>query len=217
MRTYAFTELTHAALAEIATVHHEPRQPAVWDELARRDLTERQKLALGLIVEKLVDYKTLRANEATIWSRAIYPLLALAEHGDIRAFSLVQLSARFDDIEIRGEADGALAGSIDDELDLPFLVVIEAKRALTATDPMGQLLGAMLCAARLNEQAGRPAREIFGCYTIADLWTFVRGTVDWTGPKPVMSLLSSREHWEKTEAATILGILASIVAKADGG
>jgi hypothetical protein len=31
----------------------------------------------------------------------------------------------------------------------------------------------------------------------------------------MMSVLSSREHWEKTEAATILAILSSIVAKAE--
>jgi hypothetical protein len=80
---------------------------------------------------------------------------------------------------------------------------------------MSQLLGAMLCAARLNEQDGRPAGEIFGCYTIADVWTFLRGNLDWSKPKPVMSVLSSREYWETTEAATILAILESVVAKAE--
>jgi hypothetical protein len=71
----------------------------------------------------------------------------------------------------------------------------------------------MLCAARLNEQAGHPSREIYGCYTVADLWTFLRGRLDWRDPKPLMSVLSSREYTEKTEAATILGILGSIVGK----
>jgi hypothetical protein len=213
MRKYAFAELTTAALAEIATLHHEPKQPGFWDDLGRLELSERERLAVGLIVEKLVDYKTQRANEATIWARAIYPLLALAERGDIRAFSLVPLSATFDDVEIRGEADGALAGSIDEEIGRPYLVVVEAKRGIAGTDPVGQLLGAMLCAARLNERGGRPEREIFGCYTIADVWTFIRGTVDWSQPRPRMSVLSSREYWEKTEAATILAILSSIVRR----
>ena len=62
---------------------------------------------------------------------------------------------------------------------------------------------------------GQPASEIFGCYTIADVWTFLRGTFDWSQPKPVMSVLSSREYAEKTDAPTILAILGSIVAKAE--
>lgn len=215
MKTYAFNDLTPATLAEVVAIVHERRQPTVWDELARRELGERQRLALGFIADKLVDYKTHRANEATLWARAIYPLLALAERGEIRAFSMVPLSARFDDIELRGEADGALAGSIDEDIGRPYLVVIEAKRGISGTDPMGQLFGAMLCAARLNEQDGQRGGEIFGCYTIADVWTFLRGKLDWSQPKPVMSVLSSREYAEKTDAPAILSILASVVAKAE--
>jgi hypothetical protein len=148
-------------------------------------------------------------------ARAIYPLLALAEHGDIRAFSLVTLAASFGDIEIHSEADGALATNINEDVGLPYLVVVEAKRGVTATDPMGQLLGAMLCAARLNEHGGLRSGEIFGCYTIADAWTFLRGKLEWSEPKPVMSVLSSPEYVEKTDATAILAILRSIVAKAE--
>jgi hypothetical protein len=54
---------------------------------------------------------------------------------------------------------------------------------------------------------------MYGCYTVADVWTFLRGTLDWTTPKLTMSVLSSREFTEKAEAAVILSILASIVAK----
>jgi hypothetical protein len=213
MRIYAFKELTPATLAEIATIHHESRQTAVWEELARRELGEHERLAVTFIVEKLLYYKTQRVNEATIWARAIYPLLVLAEREDIRAWSQVPLTARFGDVEIRGEADGALAGSIDEEIGMPYLVVVEAKRGISGTDPMAQLLGAMLCAGRLNEQDGHPAREIYGAYTVADVWTFLRGQLDWTLPKPTMTVLSSREYTEKTEASGILAILESIVGK----
>lgn len=215
MKTYIFTEINTATLAEVVTIRHERSQPAMWEELARREIGERQRLAISLIVEKLDNYKSHRSNEATLWARAIYPLLALAERGEIRAFSLVSMAARFDDVELRGETDGALARNIDEEAGRPYLVVVEAKRGVAATDPMGQLLGAMLCAARLNDQDGHPAGEMFGCYTIADVWTFLRGTFDWSQPKPVMSVLSSREYVEKTEAATILAILGSIVAKVE--
>lgn len=213
MKTYAFKELTSATLAEVATIQHEPRQPAFWEELSRRELGEQERIGLRLIADKLLYYQTQRVNEATIWSRAIYPLLALAERGEIRAWSLVPLAARFGDIELRGEADGALAGSIDEELGLPYLVVVEAKRGIGATDPRAQLLGAMLCAAKLNEHDGRSASEMYGCYTVADVWTFLRGTLDWTEAKPSVKILSSREYTEKTEGPLILSILESIVAK----
>src|SRR5580700_7592348 len=184
-------------------------------ELARREIGERERSALGHIADKLVDYKATRSNEATLWARAIYPLLALAERGTIRAFSLISLAARFEDVELHGETDGALASNFNEDVGLPYLVVVEAKRGAGASDPMSQLLGAMLCAARLNEQDGRPAGEIFGCYTIADVWTFLRGTLDWSQPKPTMSVLSSNEYAEKTDAPAILAILASIVAKVE--
>lgn len=213
MKTYAFNQLSSVALAEIAAVRREPIQPEVWDELARKELSQAERDAVELVTKKLFYYRTQRANEATIWARAIYPLLMLAERGLVLAFSSVPMSAIFDDVELRGEADGVLALSEDDEPGLPYLVVIETKRGLGATDPMPQLLGAMLCAARINERAGQPAEEIFGCYTIADVWTFVRGRFDWSHARPAMSTLPSREYMEKTEAETILSILESIVAK----
>ena len=217
MKSYLFKDLDAATLPEVAVVRYEPMQPGVWEELARKELGERDRLALGLLADKLFNYKTVRANEATLWARAIYPLLVLAEREDVRAFSLVSLSATFDDVEIHGEVDGVLASSVEDQIDLPFLVVVEAKRGVSGTDPVAQLVGAMLCTARLNEQGGHPVKEIYGCYTVADLWTFLRGRLDWSGQRPVMTLLSSREYMEKTEAPTILAILESIVGKVPSG
>jgi hypothetical protein len=214
VKTYPFNELNASALAEVADIRRERSQSEVWDELARREISEPERAALRLIVARLFYFNTHLANEATVWARAIYPLLVLAERGGVIAFSLVPLRATFDGVELRGEVDGALAVSVDAEPDVPYLVVLEAKRGVTATDPVHQLLGAMLCAARRNELAGKPAEEIFGCYTIADVWTFVRGQLDWSRERPVMNVLSSREYAEKTEAETILAILEAIVAKA---
>jgi hypothetical protein len=137
----------------------------------------------------------------------------LAERRGIYAFALVPLAAKFDDVEIRGEADGALAAGANAEPGTPYVVIIEAKRGVGATEPVSQLLGAMLCAARRNERDGEPAEEIYGVYTIADVWTFVRVRIDWAGPKPVMRVLASDEYVEKTEAPTILAILDAIVDK----
>ena len=38
MRSHALEELDAVTLPEIATVRHEPMQPGVWEELARREL-----------------------------------------------------------------------------------------------------------------------------------------------------------------------------------
>ncbi len=213
VKTYAFKELSLATLAEIAVVRHEPRQPALWERLARREIGPTDRAAIALITGNLVDYKTQRVNEATIWARAIYPLLVLAERDDIRAWSLVPLAGKFNEVEIRGEVDGALASSFDEEVEPPYFVVVEAKRGVGGSDPVAQLLGAMLCAAQRNERDGRPASEVYGCYTIAAVWTFVRGTIDWSQPRPALTVLSSREYMEQTEAATILAILESILAE----
>src|SRR5262245_43389590 len=140
MKTYALNEVNNAVLAEIATVRHEPKQPGYWDELGKGEIGEDKRVALRLITDKLLQYQTQRLNEATIWARAIYPLLALAERDPILAWAGVPLVASFDDIEVRGEADGALASSIDEEIGLPYLVVVEAKRGVGARDPMAQLL-----------------------------------------------------------------------------
>jgi hypothetical protein len=213
VKTYPFNELTAVTLAEVAAVRYEPMQPSVWDDLAGKPISERERSLLGAITDKLRYFRAHMANEATVWARAIYPMLALAERGAIFAFSRVPLAATFGGLEVRGEADGALAGSVNEEPSAPYVVVIEAKRGVGATEPVSQLLGAMLCAAQKNEHDGHPAEEIYGVYTIADVWTFVRGRIDWSQPKPAMRVLPSREYAEKTEAATILAILESIVEK----
>ena len=214
MKSYAFKDLTLAKLSEAAVIRHETRQPAVWDDLARREISARTRAAIEPILDKLRNYGVSRVNEATLWARAIYPLLALAERDDILAWSVVPLSGRFNDVEIGGEVDGALASSFLDQIELPYFVVVEAKRGVGATDPLPQALGAMLCAAQRNEHEGHPAEQIYGCFTIGDDWTFLRGRLDWSQPKPRMSVLPSREYTERTEAPIILAILVSILAEA---
>lgn len=211
MRTYAFNQLNATNLQEIASIHYELADPSVWDALGRRDIGDPARAAITPIVAKLRDFGLHLANEATVWARAIYPLLALAERRGIFAFALVPLSATFDDIEIRGEADGALAAGVNAEPGTPYVILVEAKRGIGATEPVSQLLGAMLCAAKRNERDGKPADVMYGVYTIADVWTFVRARIDWSAPKPSVRVLTSSEYMEKLEAATILAILGSII------
>ena len=75
------------------------------------------------------------AQRATIWSRAIYPLLVLAGRprgAGVRAGPLEPVFARF---ELAGTLGGALATNLSGTVEAPFPVVVEAKRGLEAVNP----------------------------------------------------------------------------------
>ncbi len=213
--TLPFGELTSDTIEALVALRTQPEQPEFWDELARGELLPQDQAFLAAVVARLEHFPAHRANEATTWARAIYPLLTLAEQGNIRAFAEVPMSAKIGDTELSGIADGALALGISADARAPFVVVIEAKRGVRATDPLPQLLGALLCASSLNQRAGQ-AVPSFGVFTIADIWTFARAmcTPAIEGGKVQMTVTLSREYAERTEATAIVRILQSLVAQA---
>jgi hypothetical protein len=154
-------------------------------------------------------------NEATVWGRAIFPLLWLAEAKGVQVQAEVPLVARIGDVELAGCADGAFGTPFAGELRAPFLIVVEAKRGVEGYNPVLQLYGEILAAACLNAQeSGRPTQRLYGCYTVGDNWTFVRADVaGLDAERPSFSVVSSSEFDEKLEAATIVKILKSIVAR----
>lgn len=178
-------------------------------------LTDMEQQQLGIIQSRLLNDPTHLLNEATIWSRAIYPLLLLAERDNIRAWAEVVLSAQFSAFDISGIADGAIGQSIAGRLISPYLVVVETKRGIEGADPIPQLYGQLLAAAYLNWKADhQDPQEIFGCYTIADSWTFLRGEVSQFETEcPMLKVEYSREYSEKYDAELILKILKQIVGR----
>ena len=132
--------------------------------------------------------------------------------GGFRAWAEVALAGQFSTFEIFGVADGALGRSIAGRLISPYLVVVETKRGIEA-DPIPQLYGQMLAAAYLNWKSDAQAvQEIFGCYTIADSWTFLRGEVSqFEADRPMLKVEYSREYSEKYDAEIILKILKQTV------
>jgi hypothetical protein len=176
-------------------------------------LTEMEQQQLAIVQSRLLNDPTHLLNEATIWSRAIYPLLLLAERDNIRAWAEVTLSAQFSAFDISGIADGAIGQSIAGRLISPYLVVVETKRGIEGADPIPQLYGQLLAAAYLNWKAdAQDPQEIFGCYTIADSWTFLRGEVSqFESDRPMLKVEYSREYSEKYDAEPILRILKQIV------
>lgn len=217
MARYTFPELDAATLRSLVTLRGLGVVAPRWAELSR-PVDARERARIEALRESLVDRPLTLLNEATIWSRAIYPLLMLAESRRVQAFAQVPLEARFARFELTGTVDGALATSLSGMAEAPFLVVVEAKRGLEAVNPQWQLYGEMLAAMSANAGATREGVSVmYGCYTVSDTWTFVCGegsALD--GDRPALTVESSREYSERAEAEQIVGVLKGIVQAAQG-
>jgi len=197
MKTYPLGDLTEAQLLEVISLHEKGTRDYPWLDVSEISISSDEQIAIDQIKARLSKGNTTLMNEATIWARAIYPLLLLAEREQIEAWAEVSLAHTFGEIELSGTADGVLAYVIAGILRTPYLVTLEAKRSIEAKNPRIQF---------------------FGCYTIGDVWTFARATVnglDNETQKPIMTVETSREYVERVEAETILKILKKIVMSHD--
>jgi len=222
MQKLTFSTVTLALLRQVVNLQ-ERDASEIWLASAEIQLSDRERLQLEIIQSYLIHEKLHVLNEATLWARAIYPLLLIAEKTGIRAWSEVPLSAMYSQFEVDDIANGVMGCSVAGRLEMPYLVVVETKRGVENQNPIFQLYAQLLAAARLNwegdslqdSKAERaPMQEIFGCYTIADSWTFVRAEVsEIESDRPTLKVESSQEYSEKSDAETILKVLKSIVAK----
>ena len=222
MQKLTFSTVTLALLRQVVNLQ-ERDASEIWLASAEIQLSDRERLQLEIMKSYLIHEKLHLLNEATLWARAIYPLLLIAEKTGIRAWSEVPLSAVYSQFEVDGIADEVMGYSVAGRLEMPYLVVVETKRGVENQNPIFQLYAQLLAAARLNwegdslqdSKAERaPMQEIFGCYTIADSWTFVRAEVsEIESDRPTLKVESSQEYSEKSDAETILKVLKSIVAK----
>lgn len=215
MKKLTLSNLTLFDLKQLVDLDEADTPRAAWNQVDGHSLTDNEQQQLDYLLSHLLNEKIHLFNEATIWARAIYPLLLLAERDNIQAWSDIPLQARYTNFELDGVADGALGRSAAGRLEAPYLVILETQRGIEAPNPVFQLYGQLLAAARLNwHQNHNEQQEIFGCYTIADSWTFVRATVSGLeAEKPALRVEASREYAEKTDAATILKLLKAIVAR----
>lgn len=214
MQTYPLSQLTEETLNTLVTLHEEESALETWEE-TQAALTSEEQMLLNYFTASLYRRNLVPMNEATLWSRAIYPLLRLAEHGRIQAWAGVPLKATYPKFELEGEADGALAPSVGGKIQTPYLIVHEAKRGVNAPDPQYQLYGEMLAAAWLNcKNTTALEQEIFGCYTVVDNWAFLRGVVgDIESEKPTLNIEFGPVYNGVLEAERIVQILKSIVVK----
>src|SRR5215831_6202219 len=214
MQSFNFSRLTAGFLNSMVTMREKGVTPAFWDTMDV-SLSEHERQGIEAIISSLAHKSILLMNEATIWSRAIYPLLVLAEQGDLEAWSQLPLKAQYPRFVLEGIADGAVGYNISGPTKSFCLIVVQVKREPESQDPLSQLYGAMLAAAQLNwAQDNRVPQEIYGCYTVADNWIFAHGLVDdIEALQPTMAVALSRAYSEKVEAETILRILKSITSK----
>jgi hypothetical protein len=184
----------------------------VVDEMALSDREQQYLMDLQTGLQKV---QVHLLNEATLWSRAIYPLLQLAEQDNIQIWAEVGLSAKYAQFELEGIADGVMGPSFAGRIQCPYFVMVETKRGVENTNPIFQLYGQLLAAAWLNDQVKpQDTQEIFGCFTIADSWTFVRADVSAiSSDRPTLTVEFSPEYAEKFDAPRILRILKTIIAR----
>ena len=214
MHTYTFSQLSEETLETLVTLNEKYTPPAEWEK-KQVALTAEEGRRLDDIKSTLYHRHLLVMNEATLWARAIYPMLVLAEREHIQAWSGVPLKATYLTFELEGEVDGVLAPALGGRIRPPYLIVHEAKRGINAPDPQFQLYGEMLAAAWLNWKINpTAAQEIFGCYTVNDSWAFVRGTVsDFETEKPTFTIEFSPVYNGVWDAENIVQLLKFIVAK----
>ncbi|HKE05998.1 MAG TPA: Clp protease N-terminal domain-containing protein [Blastocatellia bacterium] len=209
-----FPQLTASSLKSIVALKDMGVVPEMWDH-PNVSLTSQEQRQVEVISSYLLNHRVALMNEATIWSRAIYPMLVLAEQGGLEAWAQAPLKAQYSGFGLEGVVDGVVGHNPSGITKSFYLIVVKVAGGLEAKDPQIQLYGSMLAAARLNwENDKKVPQEIFGCYTIADNWTFMKGLVsDIEDDRPTMTVASSREYSEKIEAETILRILKYITGK----
>jgi hypothetical protein len=78
LQSFKFSRLTAGFLNSMVTVREMGVTPALWDT-TDVSLTENERQRVEAIISSLAHKSIVLMNEATIWSRAIYPLLVLAE------------------------------------------------------------------------------------------------------------------------------------------
>jgi hypothetical protein len=203
-------DLTHCVNLQSHGHHNHDWLQTEGIELSADELAEIQRLQL-----KIGRSQPHLLNEATVWAKLVFPLLALAEQDSIAAWSEVILTAQYANFRLEGIADGVLGQAPLGYLETPYFVVVEAKKGLGAETPQFQLYGQLLAAAHMNWQRDRQdPQEIFGCYTIATTWTFCRAVVqNLDSDRPTLILEMSEELSEKFEADRILKLLKRILKK----
>ena len=144
MEAYSFAQLSEETLRALVTLNIQVGVSDQWENMQKSDLTPAEATQIAYLKSILRERDLVVMNEATLWARAIYPLLVLAEQAYVQAWTSIPLKAIYPTFQLEGEADGALAPAAAGKPQAPYLIVHEAKRGVHASDPQTQLYGEML-------------------------------------------------------------------------
>jgi hypothetical protein len=124
MAQLTLSKISLAELRNVVSIQEFGVQSYPWLQVDGITLTEAEQQELQLIQSRIVNLKVHLLNEATVWARAIYPLLLLAEQHPIQAWAEVALAANYPQFAIEGVADGVLANAIAGYVENPYVVVV---------------------------------------------------------------------------------------------
>ena len=216
MQTYTLSQFNEETLKTLVTLSEVDGTAETWEKM-RIALTAEENAIIDYSIRSDAQQRHLPIlNEATLWGRAIYPLLQLAEQGHIQAWADVPLKATYPTFTLEGEVAGALAPSVGGRIQLPYLQIVhQAKRGINAPNSQFQLYGEILAAAWLNWQSDtKPKQRIFGCYTLIDRWHFARCVVEGIETeKPMLNIEFAPVYNGIADAERIVQLLKFIVAE----
>ncbi len=109
METYSLSQLSEETLKALVTLHIQIGVSDEWENMQQDELTPAERAQIDYLKSILRERDLVVMNEATLWARAIYPLLVLAEQTYVQAWAGVPLKATYPTFQLEGEADGALA------------------------------------------------------------------------------------------------------------
>jgi hypothetical protein len=75
MRRLTFSDVTHAELQGLVKLDNRGIQKEPWGELARGELVEAEQRIIDYVIAGLSRFRPSVVNAATVWARAIFPLL----------------------------------------------------------------------------------------------------------------------------------------------
>lgn len=224
MTTLSFAQIDEQQLSTLVHLVGPIDDEPLWSALEKTVVPPRQTQELDVVRGWLRGFDTVTANESTLWARAIYPMLVLAEEDRVRAWSQVMVRATLrvgeESVELAGVIDGVLAREsvVGGQAVAPLLLVVETKRGIDATDPRPQLLAALLASIEAERALNTRSSEVierFGCFTVGDTWKFLRAEARRTpeAPTRAMSISWSRAFSERLESDAILSTLRGVVAR----
>jgi hypothetical protein len=91
MQKFKTSSLSLADIEQIVTLNEASGNNFEWEDISRIELTNAEQYDVNLLQKRLQNTQVHLFNEATIWARAIYPLLLMAEQSNIQVWAEVAL------------------------------------------------------------------------------------------------------------------------------